>query len=94
MVNEPYADHEFIVPGCDPNFRNPESPYGFFKGPYSIIRKCLYNKEVNNYVFDYAKQFLNTYSEEKKYLELYILDGHEGTGDAIGYLDDPLFDFL
>ena len=55
VVNEPYADHEFIVTSCDPNFRNPESPYGFFKGPYSIIRKCLYNKEVNNYVFDYAK---------------------------------------
>ncbi|KAM3142647.1 hypothetical protein pb186bvf_005306 [Paramecium bursaria] len=90
VINEP----QFIVPQCNPNFRNPESPYIFFKGPYSIIRKCLYNKEVNNYVFDYGKQFLNTYQNEKKYLQLQLFDGHEGIGDAIGYLIDPLFDFL
>jgi hypothetical protein len=58
------------------------------------MRKCLYNKEVNSYLIDYGKDFLTTYSEFPKYLELNFLDAHEGTGDALNYLDDPLRGFM
>lgn len=64
------------------------------KGPYSILKKCLYNQEVNSYLFEYGKQFLSTYSDQPKYIELEFLDGHEGTGDAIQHFDDPLRNFL
>lgn len=64
------------------------------KGPYSIVRKCLNNKEVNQYLFEYGKQFLKTYDDKPKYLELNFLDGHEGTGDALNYLDDPMRSFM
>jgi hypothetical protein len=31
---------------CDPNYTDPEEPESFFKGPYSHLRRCLYNKDT------------------------------------------------
>ncbi|CAD8105993.1 unnamed protein product [Paramecium sonneborni] len=87
-------DHEFVSGICDPNYMRPNNQFGIFKGPYSVVKKCLYGKEINQYVFDYGRDFLQTYHDVPKYLELYFLDGHEGTGDAINHFDDPLFNFL
>ena len=59
-------DHENQVLFCDPNYNNPDNNFNPFNGPFSIIKRCLYGKEVNDYVFDYGYQFLNVYKNEKK----------------------------
>lgn len=48
-------DHELTGVMCDPNYQSPENAFGMMKGPYSIVKKCLYNKEVNQYLFEYGK---------------------------------------
>jgi len=93
LVDEPY-DHEGISFACDPHYTDPVSPYSLFKGPYSSQRRCLYGKEVADYVFDYGNQFLRAYPEEKKILYLDFLDAHEGTGEVVKYMDDKLVNFL
>jgi hypothetical protein len=55
---------------CDPNFQPPDNPTGNFAGPNSIFKKCIYGKELNSYMLDYSKDFLNTYKNQPKYLEV------------------------
>ncbi|CAD8128168.1 unnamed protein product [Paramecium sonneborni] len=94
VVQTQPIDHEFVSAICDPNYLPPNNPFGILQGPYSIFKKCLDGQEVNQYVFNYGKDFLQTYHDVPKYLEMYFLDGHEGTGDVINYFDDPLYNFL
>lgn len=92
---EPWeTDHEFFGVMCDPNFEEPGNQYQMAQGPYSIFRKCLYNKEVNHYLFEWAEKFLDAYKDQPKYLELTFIDGHEYTSEQIRYLDEPLEKFL
>ena len=87
-------DHENFALFCDPNMNHPEDPYTPFYGPYSYFRRCLYNYDSFHYVFEYGKQFLNTYENNRKYLRLAFIDGHEGTNEVSKYLDNELSDFL
>jgi hypothetical protein len=66
----PTVDHEFASIMCDPNFQLPDNPTSNFAGSYSIYKKCIYGKELNSYMLDYAKDFLNTYKDQPKYLEV------------------------
>ena len=59
-----------------------------------MFRRCIYNKDAHEYVFDYSKQFLNAYKNDKKILMLNFMDMHEGTFEVINYLDKPLAKFL
>lgn len=93
IMDEPY-DHEALSIACDPNYHDPESPYGVFNGPYSITRRCLYGQDVFDHVYEYGNQFWRTYKEEKKLLYLDFLIAHEGTGEVVKYMDDALFGFL
>lgn len=87
-------DHENVAMFCDPSYYDRTNPYPVFSGPFSIIRRCLYQKDTYEYVLEYGKQFWETYSENKKFLRLSFIDAHEGTGEVIKYLDKPLYDFL
>jgi hypothetical protein len=70
---------------CDPNFLPPNDTFGVFAGPFGIFRKCLYGKELNSYMLDYAKDFLNTYKDQPKYLEVQFEEAHEGSTELIKY---------
>ena len=87
-------DHENVAMFCDPNYYDRTNPYPVFSGPFSIIRKCLYQKDTYEYVIEYGKQFWENYKENKKFLRLSFIDAHEGTGEVIKYLDKPIYDFL
>jgi hypothetical protein len=93
-VNFSNFDHENIAMFCDPNYYDRNNPYPLHKGPFSIIRKCLYGKDTFEYVLEYGKKFWELYPENKKYLRLSFIDAHEGTGEVIKYLDQPLYNFL
>lgn len=88
------ADHESIAFACDPNYHDPENSFSPYMGPFSILRRCLYGKDTFEYVFDFGRNFINTYKKEKKVVWLDFIDFHEGTGEVINYLDKPLSEFL
>jgi len=87
-------DHENQVLFCDPNYNNPDENFNPFNGPFSIIKRCLYGKEVNDYVFDYGYQFLKAYKNEKKFLRLGFQEGHESSLELIKYIDLKLKNFI
>ena len=45
-------------------------------------------------MIDYAKQFWEKYSKNKKYFRMGFNYGNEKTGNVISYLDEPLYDFI
>ncbi|KAL4482506.1 hypothetical protein ABPG72_001482 [Tetrahymena utriculariae] len=94
LINSSRYDHETQSYACDPNFQDPESKFGLFQGPYSIVRRCLYGKTMAEYPLDYAKSFFKKYKDNQKFMHLEFSYGHEGTGEVINYLDDPLSRFL
>ena len=60
----------------------------------SLLRKCLFGKDINEYSIEYWKQFWTTYLEENKVFLFQTLDGHEPTGEVLGYFDNTLYEFL
>lgn len=96
---EPYLnytnyDHEFNSFFCDPTFSDPDLPYQFMKGAYSVIRKCMYGKDSGQYQIDYAKQFFDTYKDQNKVYRMIFSDAHEGTLEVVKYLDDMLSEYF
>ncbi len=87
-------DHENLGIFCDPNYYNRNKPYTIFRGEVSSLRRCLYGKEVHNYVLEYGKKFWKVYKDNRKFLVLGFIEGHEGTGEVIKYIDNDLSNFL
>jgi hypothetical protein len=87
-------DHENVALFCDPNYSTPNFFFTIEKGPYSPRRRCLYGKDVYEYVFEYSTKFLETYKNEKKILRMGFNDAHESTGEVIRYMDEPLKNFI
>jgi len=88
------VDHQFASPFCLPEVHPLENPHGNMKGPFSILRRCLTGKYVHTYVFNYLQQFLYNYHDVPKFAFAAFNEGHEGTGDVIGLVDDDLVEFL
>ena len=87
-------DHENIAMFCDPTYFNQEKPYPFLSGAYANMRRCIFGKDSFKYVLNYGNLFWEKYLNNKKYLKLAFMDGHEATEEVIKYLDKYLFDFL
>ena len=87
-------DHENFAMFCDPNYNPPNNRVSLFKGLFSMMRRCLYGKDTFDWVFDFGYKFLEKYKNERKFLRLGFIDGHEGTMEAVKYLDDSLYKFL
>ena len=87
-------DHENFAMFCDPNYNPPNNRVSLFKGLFSMMRRCLYGKDTFDWVFDFGYKFLEKYKNERKFLRLGFIDGHEGTMEAIKYLDNSLYSFL
>lgn len=87
-------DHEFVSLFCDPNFGDLSVGGYYLNGPYGIRKHCLYSKPTYEYMFEYLKQFWETYPNEGKMFRLGSMQAHEPTGEVIKYMDDALFKFL
>jgi phosphoglycerol transferase MdoB-like AlkP superfamily enzyme len=87
-------DHENVALFCDPNYSTPHFFFTIEKGPYSPRRRCLYGRDVFEYVFEYSKKFLETYKNEKKIFKMGFNDAHESTGEVIRYMDESLKNFI
>ena len=60
----------------------------------SVVRKCLFGKDLNQYSLEYLESFWTTYINQYKLFLYQTLEGHEPTGELIGYFDETLFNFL
>ena len=87
-------DHENIAYLCDGNYFEIDNNYTNNKGPFTIKQRCLYGNPVSHYMIEYAKQFWEKYSDNKKYFRMAFNYGHEKTGAVTSYLDEPLYNFL
>ena len=87
-------DHEMFALNCDPNYFDVDNPHSIYLGESSVFRRCLYGKENIEYLFDYGIQFLESYKNNRKFLRISIPNGHEFSGQASKYIDEPLYIFL
>lgn len=89
-------DHENVAFSCDPNYRKTDldDVHSYMVGSTAMVRRCLYGNDVHDYVLDYADKFWRVYEKNSKFLELYLMDGHEPSAELLKYLDDPLYEFL
>ncbi len=83
-------DHEGLTLGCISAF------YDRFliSRLSSVVKKCLFGKELNQYALEYLESFWTTYLGQNKMFLFQTLDGHEPTGEVIGYFDDHFYHFL
>ena len=83
-------DHEGLSLGCIKSF------YDRFliSRLSSLVKKCLFGKDLNQYSLEYLESFWVTYIDQYKLFLFQTLDGHEPTGELIGYFDEILFIFL
>lgn len=83
-------DHEGLSLGCIKGF------YDRFlvSRLSSLIKKCLFGKDLNEHSLDYLKSFWEAYIEQYKLFLYQTLDGHEPTGQLIGYFDEILYNFI
>ena len=56
----------------------------------SVVKKCLFGKELNQYALEYLESYLG----QNKMFLFQTLVGHEPTGELIGYFDDNFYHFL
>lgn len=83
-------DHEGLSLGCIKPF---------YDGPLlssivCLVKKCLFGKDLNEYAFEYLESFWKAYFNQNKMFLYQSLDGHEPTGQVIGYFDDILFKYM
>ena len=83
-------DHEGLSLGCIKTF------YDRFlvSRLSSLVKKCLFGKDLNQYSLEYLESFWITYIKQFKLFLFQSLEGHEPTGQLIGYFDEILFNFL
>ena len=67
-INFESFDHENFALFCDPNYAAPNYPFSYLKGIYSSFRKCLYERDTVEYVFEYTTKFWESYINQRKYL--------------------------
>ena len=78
-------DHENFGYLCDPNYNEKEN---------SVYERCLYGKPVSEYMINYATEFWDKYSDNKKYIRMTFNYGNEPTGNVLTYLDKPLYNMI
>lgn len=83
-------DHEGLSLGCI------KSLYGRFliSRLSCLIEKCLFGKDLNQHALGYLESFWTSYINQYKLFLFQSLDGHEPTGELIGYFDKILYNFL
>ena len=88
------SDYEGSAIFCDPNYWVLSDKYSIYAGMNAKMRRCFYEKDTADYLFEYTLKFLETYKNERKFFRLLSNDAHEGTGEVVKYIDNSLHNFL
>jgi hypothetical protein len=89
-------DHDLLAPFCLPEY-HPRTgfPFGNFKGPYSILRRCLTGRYVHQYAVDYTKDFIKTYDGTNPwFFRTTFIEAHESTASVLKLIDGDLADLI
>jgi len=89
-------DHELIAPFCLPEYHERNgSPWGNFKGPFSLRRRCITGQYVHNYALNYTKDFIKMYDGTNPwFFRSSYIEGHESTTEVLNTMDNDLADFF
>ncbi|KAJ2535379.1 hypothetical protein IWW43_001674 [Coemansia sp. RSA 1935] len=105
-VSNRSLDYELTAPFCLPEFYpSVGNPFGNFKGPYSIIARCLFGRYLHEWAFDYLYKLRRELRPQpampqkaRKHrpymITVALMEGHEGTGEVLRTLDDALAAFI
>ena len=72
---------------------------GIYKGFFlsyltSLIKKCLFGKQILEYALEYLESFFKAYYNYNKMFLLESSEGHEPTGQIVGHIDLIFYNFL
>ena len=59
-----------------------------------IIRRCLFGKDIFKHSLQYLESFWTAYLKNNKMFLFDSGEGHEPTGQSVGYLDKIFYNFL
>ncbi|GBG89577.1 hypothetical protein CBR_g49366 [Chara braunii] len=88
--------HELLAPFCHPEYYPAVGhPFGNFKGPYSIRRRCLFGHYVHHHAFAWVNHMVSLYHKKQPFAFFNaFIEGHEGSGEVLSTMDAELADFL
>ena len=85
-----FWDHEGLSLSCIKSFYK-----GFLVGRlHPVLRKCLFGKDMFQYALEYLESFWTTYFNQHKLFLFQSIEGHEPTGQLIGYYDEIVYNFF
>ena len=87
-------DHENFGLFCDTNYNDKLHSWSAWQGRNSKFRRCLYDEQTSKYMKDYFLDFCKKYENERKYFSAIYSDAHEGTQEAVKYIDDDVHDLI
>jgi hypothetical protein len=106
-VNSSYTDHEMLLPFCHYEYvraayeiliivtykiRNAFS--NFKGGPYSIEKRCIGQRYVHSYAFQYMTEMFDNYRTIPKFLGATFAEAHESSAAVITTMDEDLSKFI
>ena len=83
-------DHEGLTIACIKSFYIGR----FVDKLSSLVKRCLFGKDLINYSLEYLESFWKTYINQQKLFLYQALEGHEPTGQLIGHYDETYYNFL
>ena len=83
-------DHENIALPCIKGIYNTFFTFRLS----SVVRRCLFGVDLIKYSFMYMESFWTSYLNENKLFVFDSGDGHEPTGQIVGYIDEFLYGYL
>jgi hypothetical protein len=90
-----YPDYDMSAHACLPPVYPLDSPFSAINGPYSMRRRCIDDRTmIHTRNLEYGESFWHAHRDFPKYLHMVFLEGHEGSGDVLGLIDDDLSGFL
>ena len=66
----------------------------FQGGPYSLEKRCISEKYVHSYAFDYLKQYMQNYKTVPKFAFTSLFEAHESSGAVISTVDEDFSKFI
>eukprot|EP00906_Rhabdomonas_costata_P037043 RCo052043 len=90
-----HLDHNFVEWSCHPEYHH-DGVWSNFVGPYAMFRHCIAGREVHQYQLDHLQQAWTNYHKENVGRAAYVAfeEGHEGSGEVVGYLDPDMAKFM
>jgi len=94
-TNSSFTDHEMLLPFCHYEYVRASNAFSNFKGgPYSIEKRCIGQRYVHSYAFQYMTEFFDHYDTIPKFIGATFAEAHESSAAVITTMDEDLSKFI